>query len=106
MHIRAARKREFRRWKNRRRDFQKLRNHQINTGNITDTRVTVTTQLPIGDITSVIAGTNLTGGGNSGAVTVSIDTSTTLTQPDYVQTGVGSVGSLPDKIILLMMGAI
>jgi len=79
---------------------------QINSGNITDTRVLATTQLNIGDITSIVAGTNMTGGGTSGAVTLSLDTSSTLSQPNFIQTGTGSVGSLPDKIMLLMMGAI
>ena len=90
----------------------------ITTANITDLRVLATTNLPeTGDISSVTAGTGLSGGGSSGAVTLALDTTSAYVVP--TQTGnngkflttngsVASWGTVvtdPTTTVFLLMGA-
>lgn len=92
---------------------------QINSGNITDTRVIATTQLPIGDITEVQGSTGITVTNGTGPIpSVAIDatvatltgsqalTNKTYSGTEFSQTGTNGVGSIPDYLTLLMMGAL
>lgn len=57
---------------------------QINAGNITDVRTLATTQLPIGDITEIQAGTGITVTNGTGPIPTIAVSSSTLTQTNTV----------------------
>lgn len=96
----------------------------ITNANITDTRVSITTLLPVGDLTDVQAGTGISVANSTGpipivslaattgtgasvlAVSPTITGTVTLgSAADLIQTGTNSVGSLVDNIIIDLMGA-
>ena len=84
----------------------------ITNANITDTRVSVTTNLPVGDLTEVQGGTGITVTNGTGPIpSVAISTSPTINGTinatgDINLSAVGGPGSVIDELTLLLMGAL
>lgn len=96
----------------------------ITNANITDTRVSVTTNLPVGDLTEVQAGTGISVASGTGPIPIVSLSSTTGTgasvlaisptmtgtvtlgtAANLTQTGTFSVGSITDNVFITLMGA-
>lgn len=79
----------------------------ITNANITDTRVNINTNLPVGDITDVNAGAGISVTNSTGPIpVVAIDATATITAAGHTSTGVGKIGSLDDQLFMIQMGAI
>lgn len=79
----------------------------ITNANITDTRVNITTNLPVGDITDVTAGAGIAVTNSTGPIPiVAIDATATITAAGHTSTGTGKIGSLDDQLFMIQMGAI
>lgn len=84
----------------------------ITNANITDTRVSVTTNLPVGDITEVQAGTGISVTSGTGPIpVVAIGNSPTISGTinatgDINLSAVNAPGSIVDELTLILMGAL
>ena len=91
---------------------------QINSGNITDTRTDVTTNLPVGDITSVTAGTAISVASGTGPIPIVSLANTAVAAGTYTTANItvdaqgritsastGVAASDPTPTVFLLMGA-